>query len=99
MQATNPNGQTCPIVTTQGTKTPALVADTAQDQGKTTQQSPDRFIKIKEVLQRVGLSSTSLYNFIDQGRFPAQIKLGRTSVWSENAVNQWMEEQKAGGAV
>lgn len=97
MQATNPNGQTCPIASTRRAKTPAPTADTTHHQGKASRPSHDRFLKIKPVLERVGLSSTSLYNLIAKGQFPAQIKIGRTSVWSEFAVNQWMEEQKAGG--
>ena len=98
MQANNPTGQTCPIASTRRKPTPAPVAEPRQNQANTRHNPPDRFIKLQEVLDRIGLSSTSLYNFIAQGRFPAQIKLGRTSVWSENAVNQWMEEQKRGGA-
>ena len=98
MQATNPKGQTCPIASTGRKPTPAPTAGTTHNQPKTKQIAPDRFIKIKPVLDRVGLSSTSLYTLIAKKRFPAQIKIGRTSVWSENAVNQWMEEQKQGGA-
>ena len=98
MQATKANGQTCPIVSTRRTKTPAPIAETPHNQPKAKQIAPDRFIKIKPVLERVGLSSTSLYTLIAKQRFPAQIKIGRTSVWSENAVTQWMEEQKQGGA-
>ena len=58
-------------------------------------QPYDRFIKLKEVLNRVGISSTSVYNYIQQGTFPKQIKIGRTSFWSEQSVNAWMDAKKA----
>jgi prophage regulatory protein len=58
-------------------------------------QSYDRFIKLKEVLNRVGISSTSVYNYIQQGTFPKQIKMGQTSFWSEQSVNAWMNAKKA----
>jgi prophage regulatory protein len=59
----------------------------------------DRFIKLKEVLARVGLSRTSLYELIKAGKFPKQIKLtNRSSAWSEQAVNAWMDAKKGGEA-
>ena len=57
----------------------------------------DRFLKIEVVLDRVGIARSTLYFYISQGRFPAQIKIGRSSYWSEMTINAWMEAQKAGG--
>ncbi len=54
----------------------------------------DRFIKIRAVMDRVGLSSTSIYTFMKRGEFPPNIKVGRTSLWSEYSINAWMDEKK-----
>jgi prophage regulatory protein len=59
-------------------------------------KSADSLIRLTEVLKRTGLSRTTLYELIKQGNFPRQIKLGRTSLWSESEVSSFIEEAKAG---
>jgi len=55
----------------------------------------DRFLRIREMLWRVGLSRSSMYRMMNKGNFPRQIKLnGTTSVWSEKEIMAWMEQQK-----
>jgi prophage regulatory protein len=55
----------------------------------------DRFIRLNVVLSKVGLSRSVLYRMIEKERFPSVIKInGSTSVWSENAVNDWMDARK-----
>ena len=56
--------------------------------------STDRFMRIAVVLDRVGVSSSTLYSWMAEGLFPQQIKIGRTSVWSENEIYAWMDQQK-----
>ena len=58
-------------------------------------QTQDHFIRLQEVLFRIGVSRSNLYKLIEAGQFPAQIKIGYSSVWSNNAVNQWMNVQIA----
>ena len=58
----------------------------------------DRFIRLKEVLDRIDVAKSTLYGWIKDGQFPSTIKVGRNTFWSENAINQWMNEQKAKGA-
>jgi len=36
-----------------------------------------------------------LYTYMEAGLFPAQIKIGRASYWSESEINAWMEHHKA----
>jgi prophage regulatory protein len=55
----------------------------------------DRFLRLQEVLYRVGVSRSNLYKLIEAGKFPAQIKIGYSSVWSEKALTAWMEAQVA----
>lgn len=59
-----------------------------------TQRPLDRLIKIEEVMQQIGIGRTKLYDMIQLEEFPAPIKLGRYSRWSEIEVQDWIEEQK-----
>jgi len=54
-----------------------------------------RLIKLPEVSNRTSLSKTSIYALIKIGKFPPQIKLGKTSVWLESAIEKWMDDQIA----
>lgn len=51
----------------------------------------DRIIRIPEVLERVGLSRTTIYQKIKEGSFPKQLKLGRTSGWLESEIDAWIQ--------
>lgn len=55
----------------------------------------DRLIKIEDVLSQVCCSRTKLYLMIQFEEFPAQIKLGRYSRWSQLEVQAWIEQKKA----
>ena len=59
---------------------------------------PERFLRLQEVLYRVGISRSTLYKLMEAGQFPAQIKIGYSSVWSERALMQWMEAHIAASA-
>ena len=53
--------------------------------------SPDRILRIKTVLERTGLSRSTLYRKIERGTFPHQVKLSeRCAGWHESAVTDWM---------
>ena len=50
-----------------------------------------RFIRIKDVVGKVGLSQSQVYRLIQAGLFPSPLKIGpRVSVWSESHVEGWM---------
>lgn len=56
-----------------------------------TQQQPDRFLRLKEVLRRTSLSRATLYRKIQKGTFPKQVRIAtRCAGWRESAVNEWM---------
>jgi prophage regulatory protein len=56
-----------------------------------TQQQPDRFLRLKEVLNRTSLSRATLYRKIQKGTFPKQVRIAtRCAGWRESAVNAWM---------
>jgi prophage regulatory protein len=52
---------------------------------------PDRVVRIKTVLDRTGISRSTLYRKIQEGSFPRQAKLGiHGAGWSEAAINEWI---------
>jgi prophage regulatory protein len=54
-------------------------------------QESNRFLRIKEVIQKVGLSRSQVYRLIQAGTFPSPFKIGsKISVWSESLVTEWM---------
>ena len=54
--------------------------------------STDRILRIKTVLERTGLSRSTLYRKIDRGHFPRQVKISeRCAGWRESAVREWMK--------
>ncbi len=57
-----------------------------------SEQSPERILRIKTVLQRTGLSRSTLYRKIDSGTFPKQVRIAaRCAGWRESAVNEWLK--------
>lgn len=61
------------------------------------QQSPgERFLRLRDVIQIVGLSRTQIYRLAATRRFPPPVKLGeRASAWVESEVNVWAAERIA----
>jgi prophage regulatory protein len=50
-----------------------------------------RVLRRKEVLERLGVSNTSLWLWVRTGRFPAPIELGdRSRAWLEHEVDAWL---------
>lgn len=51
----------------------------------------DRILRLKTVLERTGLSRSTLYRKIGQGSFPRQIAISaRCAGWRESAVSDWV---------
>lgn len=63
----------------------------------TTQVLVQRFLRLPEVLSRVGASKASLYRQVAAGRFPKPVKLfdARSSGWAEEEVNAWIAARLA----
>lgn len=63
-----------------------------QDQSSARPERPDRILRLRVVLDRTGLSRSTLYKKIQDGTFPRQIALGaRSAGWRESAVLEWMD--------
>lgn len=51
-------------------------------------------LRLRSVKVRTGLSRSSIYALIADGRFPRQISLGTRSVgWIESEVEDWLIQQ------
>jgi prophage regulatory protein len=56
-----------------------------------TAQPPDRILRLNAVLDRTGLSRSTLYRKMQMGTFPRQVRIAtRCAGWRESAVNEWM---------
>lgn len=59
-----------------------------------------RIIRLPAVLDRVGLSRSTLYAMIAAKEFPAQFKIGASasasaSGWLESDIDSWIEKRQA----
>ncbi len=59
-----------------------------------------RALRIKQVVERTGLSKTHVYRLMQRGQFPTPARLSeRVVAWDEAAVSAWLVERFAvGGA-
>ena len=58
--------------------------------------SPDRILRLKAVLERTGMSRSTVYRRVEDGSFPRQIQLGpRTTGWRESAIARWIADPSA----
>ena len=59
-------------------------------------RAPVRILRLPEVLARTGLSRSTIYVRVDQGRFPKPVSLGARAVgWIESEVDRWIQERIA----
>lgn len=53
--------------------------------------TPDHILRIQTVLKRTGLSRSTMYRKMENGTFPANIRISTRCVgWRESAVNAWL---------
>ncbi len=56
--------------------------------------TPDRIIRLPEVIQIVGLSRSTIYKAISENNFPQPTKLSpRVIGWSEKTIQQWIHQK------
>ena len=59
-------------------------------------QGQVRFLRLPEVLARTGLSRSTIYVRLDEGRFPRPVSLGGRAVgWIESEVDEWIRQRIA----
>ncbi len=50
-----------------------------------------RILRLPAVIDRTGLSRSTIYRKMDEGTFPRNIRIaGRCSGWREAAINEWV---------
>lgn len=65
-----------------------------QTQPRTTSQI--RFVRLREVMARTGLSRSTIYVMMAEGRFPKPVPLGERSVgWIESELEEWLRDRIA----
>jgi prophage regulatory protein len=53
--------------------------------------SPPRLLRLPEVMDRVGLRRSAIYQRMSEGRFPKSRSLGpKCAVWLEAEINAWI---------
>jgi prophage regulatory protein len=58
-----------------------------------SEESPERILRIKTVLQRTGLTRSTLYRKIQFGTFPKPVRIAaRCAGWRESAVKEWLKD-------
>ena len=58
-------------------------------------QYPETILRLPEVITRIGLSRSTIYFRINEGTFPAPIKLGggRAVGFLESEIDEWLIQQ------
>lgn len=53
----------------------------------------DRILRIKTVLERTGLSRSTMYRKMQNGTFPKNVQIStRCAGWRESAVVEWLKD-------
>ena len=53
--------------------------------------TPDRILRINTVLDRTGLSRSTLYRKMENGTFPGNTQISNRCVgWRESAITEWL---------
>jgi prophage regulatory protein len=67
-------------------------------------ETSDRILRIKTVLERTGLSRSTMYRKMQNGTFPRNVQIStRCAGWCESAIAEWLKnpmfysEQEWGG--
>ncbi len=50
----------------------------------------DSFLNLKQVISKVAIQKSKSYDLISNGEFPAPIKIGTMSRWSQFEIVEWM---------
>lgn len=61
-----------------------------------TAATSPRLLSLSEVRTRTGLGRTTIYRWMNEGRFPAAIKLSdKCTRWSEADLDAWIQSKAA----
>jgi len=55
-----------------------------------------RFLRLNQVVEKTGISRSTVYLYLKQGRFPEPVHLSeRLVAWVESEIDNWMKERIA----
>ena len=61
------------------------------DQEMPTRSPPARLLRLPEVMARVGLKRSAIYQRMSEGRFPRSRSLGpKCVVWVDTEIDEWI---------
>ena len=67
------------------------VAKIEDDEVQVSAVRPQRLLRLPEVMHRVGLKRSAIYQRMSEGRFPKSRSLGpKCAVWVESEVEEWV---------
>lgn len=55
-----------------------------------------KFLRMKDVSQKIGYAPSTIYELVAHGKFPAPFKLipgGRAAGWLETTIDAWLTER------
>ena len=56
-------------------------------------------VRLRSVIERTGLSRSTIYNLMAAGQFPKPVKISeRCIAWPEEALQHWINGKLEGGA-
>lgn len=58
-----------------------------------TAEPLNRLIPQRLVCERTAMSRTTVWRRVRDGDFPRPVKIGRRTVWSERAINEWIADR------
>lgn len=60
----------------------------------------DQILRLPQVQQVTGLSKSSIYAFVKEGKFPPPVQLSARAVgWSSSSVQEWIRQRIGGSGV
>lgn len=55
-----------------------------------------KLLRLTAVIARVGIQKSKIYELIQEGKFPAQIKICGASAWLDSEIEVWIQDQVTG---
>jgi len=55
--------------------------------------SEEKFLTLRAVIDRVAIKKSSIYKYMNEGKFPLPVKIGARALWPESAIQKWMQAQ------
>ncbi len=69
-----------------------MPSTTTSPRSQTTSSPRNRFLRMPEVCELVGLGRTAIYTAMRKGKFPLPVKLGsQLNAWRLSEIETWME--------